>query len=33
MENELFGHEKGSYTGAYARQEGKFEQADGGTLF
>jgi len=33
MENELFGHEKGSFTGAVARAEGKFELADKGTLF
>ncbi len=33
LENELFGHEKGSYTGAYRRDKGKFEVADGGTLF
>ena len=33
IENELFGHEKGSYTGAVSRQIGKFELADGGTLF
>ncbi len=33
LENELFGHEKGSYTGAYRRDKGKFELADGGTLF
>ncbi len=32
MENELFGHEKGAFTGAAARQEGKFEAARGGTL-
>src|SRR5260370_10929589 len=32
MENELFGHEKGSYTGAGARQLGKFELDDGGTI-
>ena len=32
-ESELFGHEKGSFTGAYAQQIGKFEQADGGTIF
>ncbi|HUP24795.1 MAG TPA: sigma-54 dependent transcriptional regulator [Thermoanaerobaculia bacterium] len=32
MENELFGHEKGSFTGATARQVGRFEQATGGTL-
>ncbi len=33
IENELFGHEKGSFTGAYSRQLGKFELADGGTIF
>ena len=33
LENELFGHEKGAYTGAAARYKGIFEQADGGTLF
>src|SRR5689334_102755 len=33
IENELFGHEKGSFTGATARQIGKFELADGGTVF
>ncbi len=33
IENELFGHEKGSFTGASARQLGKFEMADGGTIF
>lgn len=33
LENELFGHEKGSYTGADERQAGKFEAAQGGTLF
>jgi DNA-binding NtrC family response regulator len=33
IENELFGHEKGSFTGASARQLGKFELADGGTIF
>jgi DNA-binding NtrC family response regulator len=32
IENELFGHEKGSYTGAHNRQLGKFELADGGTI-
>ncbi len=33
LESELFGHEKGSFTGASSRHEGKFEQADKGTLF
>jgi two-component system response regulator AtoC len=33
IESELFGHEKGSFTGADARRIGKFEQASGGTLF
>jgi DNA-binding NtrC family response regulator len=33
IENELFGHEKGSFTGATARQIGKFELADTGTVF
>jgi len=33
IENELFGHEKGSYTGAFARKIGKFELADMGTMF
>ena len=33
IENELFGHEKGSYTGAFARKVGKFELADQGTIF
>jgi two-component system nitrogen regulation response regulator GlnG len=33
IESELFGHEKGSFTGAFARGFGKFEQAQGGTLF
>jgi DNA-binding NtrC family response regulator len=32
LENELFGHEKGAFTGAHKRQAGKFEQAAGGTL-
>jgi two-component system, NtrC family, nitrogen regulation response regulator NtrX len=33
IESELFGHEKGSFTGASGRHIGKFEQADGGTIF
>src|ERR1700692_3374280 len=33
IESELFGHEKGSFTGAAGRHIGKFEQAGGGTLF
>jgi len=33
LENELFGHERGSYTGADSSFKGVFEQADGGTLF
>ncbi|WP_338244841.1 sigma-54-dependent transcriptional regulator [Aurantiacibacter hainanensis] len=33
IESELFGHEKGAFTGATARNIGKFEQAHGGTLF
>jgi chemotaxis protein methyltransferase CheR len=33
IESELFGHEKGSFTGAHARQLGRFEVADGATLF
>src|SRR5215471_11943048 len=33
IESELFGHEKGSFTGAASRHAGKFEQADRGTLF
>ena len=32
MESELFGHERGSFTGAMARRTGAFEEADGGTL-
>ncbi len=33
LESELFGHEKGSFTGAHAQRIGRFEQSDGGTLF
>src|SRR5688572_19610974 len=33
IESDLFGHEKGSYTGAITKREGKFELADGGTIF
>jgi two-component system response regulator AtoC len=33
MESEFFGHEKGAFTGAVARRLGRFEQADGSTLF
>jgi DNA-binding NtrC family response regulator len=33
IESELFGHERGAFTGAVARKRGLFEQADGGTIF
>jgi len=33
IESELFGHERGAFTGATAQKRGQFEQADGGTLF
>jgi two-component system nitrogen regulation response regulator GlnG len=33
LESELFGHERGSFTGAHSRREGRFEEAAGGTLF
>ena len=33
IDSELFGHEKGSFTGAVASRKGYFEEADGGTIF
>jgi len=33
LESELFGHERGAYTGAFTQTKGRFQQADNGTLF
>ncbi|MGC8720083.1 MAG: sigma 54-interacting transcriptional regulator, partial [Thermodesulforhabdaceae bacterium] len=33
VESELFGHEKGAFTGAYSRKKGRFEEANGGSIF
>jgi DNA-binding NtrC family response regulator len=33
LESELFGHERGAFSGAHARREGRFKMADGGTIF
>ena len=33
IDSELFGHEKGAFTGAFAQKRGRFERADGGTIF
>ncbi len=33
IDSELFGHEKGAFTGAFTRKRGRFERADGGTIF